>query len=301
MTLSVQPCHLLGVPRVCALQDRKRPLGLSAPVPSVPRGLHGRNGRSIRLLGPAATCAGPARHVLQHRNSHRNPLFTKSRLLAASEPDPLGLYVWCAPASLEAFAPGMRHSGTEEADRPGELRFLIPGRIQIRGHHGLQDCRDRLDCSSRADGQRNRSHRSRPWLFLLPSVASQARCARTHCGRRRPGKEPRTAYALVSAVWLVRRRAVCKTVGSAYVGSNPTPATTCENGPLARNSRLCGPFVLCPVVCHLVALRDGVSRCPRTYGGRDSCPITVGAHRRLFHGRPRTGRVGGVLRLDVRR
>jgi hypothetical protein len=49
--------------------------------------------------------------------------------------------------------------------------------------------------------------------------------------------------------------AVCKTVGSAYVGSNPTPATTCENGPLARNSRLCGPFLLCPVVCHLVALR----------------------------------------------
>ncbi len=25
--------------------------------------------------------------------------------------------------------------------------------------------------------------------------------------------------------------AVCKTVGSAYVGSNPTPATTCGNGP----------------------------------------------------------------------
>jgi|HubBroStandDraft_2_1064218.scaffolds.fasta_scaffold383222_1 hypothetical protein len=28
---------------------------------------------------------------------------------------------WCAPASLEAFAPGMRHSGTEEADRAGSL------------------------------------------------------------------------------------------------------------------------------------------------------------------------------------
>ena len=89
--------------------------------------------------------------------------------------------------------------------------------------------------------------------------------------------------------------AVCKTVGSAYVGSNPTPATTCENGPLAGNSRLCGPFLLCPVACHLVALRGGVSRCPRTYSGRDSCPITVGAHRRLFHGRPRTGRAGGVF------
>jgi hypothetical protein len=48
-------------------------------------------------------------------------------------------------------------------------------------------------------------------------------------------------------------RAVCKTVGSAYVGSNPTPATTCENGPLAGMSRLCGPFLLCPAMCHLVA------------------------------------------------
>jgi len=50
------------------------------------------------------------------------------------------------------------------------------------------------------------------------------------------------------------------------------------------------------VVCHLVALRAAVSRCPRTYGGRDWCPVTVGAHRRLFHGRPRTGRAGGVSR-----
>jgi hypothetical protein len=46
-------------------------------------------------------------------------------------------------------------------------------------------------------------------------------------------------------------RAGCKTVGSAYVGSNPTPATTCGNGPLAGISRLGGPFFLCPVVCHL--------------------------------------------------
>jgi hypothetical protein len=26
---------------------------------------------------------------------------------------------------------------------------------------------------------------------------------------------------------------ICKTVGLAYVGSNPTPATTCENSPCA--------------------------------------------------------------------
>ena len=31
--------------------------------------------------------------------------------------------------------------------------------------------------------------------------------------------------------------AVCKTVGSAYVGSNPTPATTSENAPLAAETR----------------------------------------------------------------
>jgi hypothetical protein len=43
------------------------------------------------------------------------------------------------------------------------------------------------------------------------------------------------------------------------------------------------------VMCHLVALGGAVSRCPRTYSGRDPCPRTVGAHRRLFYGRPRTG------------
>jgi NAD(P)H dehydrogenase (quinone) len=35
---------------------------------------------------------------------------------------------------------------------------------------------------------------------------------------------------------------VCKTVGLAYDGSNPSPATTCENGPLAGDSRASGPF-----------------------------------------------------------
>jgi hypothetical protein len=100
--------------------------------------------------------------------------------------------------------------------------------------------------------------------------------------------------------------AVCKTVGSAYVGSNPTPATTCENAPLAANSRAGGAFLLCPEVCHLVALRTVILRCPRTYSGRASGPLgrsvctvtTVGVHRRRFHGRPRTGCASGTFRLD---
>ena len=57
-----------------------------------------------------------------------------------------------------------------------------------------------------------------------------------------------------------------------------TPATTCENGPLAANSRASGPFLLCPVMCHLVALWTAVSRCPRTYSGRRPAARTVGVH-----------------------
>jgi hypothetical protein len=63
---------------------------------------------------------------------------------------------------------------------------------------------------------------------------------------------------------------VCKTVGSAYVGSNPTPATTCGNGPLAGNSRLCGPFSFVPACVTL-------SRC------RPSC---CAVHGRMADGRP---------------
>ncbi len=70
---------------------------------------------------------------------------------------------------------------------------------------------------------------------------------------------------------------------------------------------------LCPGVCHLVALQTVILRCPRTYSGRASVlsgrsvrplerPVrTVGAHRRRFHGRPRTGHASGVFRLGVRR
>ena len=46
---------------------------------------------------------------------------------------------------------------------------------------------------------------------------------------------------------------ICKTVGSASVGSNPTPATTCENGLLAAETRPGGPFLLVTAyirVCH---------------------------------------------------
>ena len=46
-----------------------------------------------------------------------------------------------------------------------------------------------------------RSYCGLRWLFPPPSVV-QARCARTHSGRRRRGMAPRTAYALVSGMGL---------------------------------------------------------------------------------------------------
>ena len=64
---------------------------------------------------------------------------------------------------------------------------------------------------------------------------------------------PKSAEALVAVQVRARLRAVCKTVGSAYVGSNPTPATTCENGPLAANCRARRAVLLVPVcviTCH---------------------------------------------------
>jgi hypothetical protein len=98
--------------------------------------------------------------------------------------------------------------------------------------------------------------------------------------------------------------AVCKTVGSAYVGSNPTPATTtpattpattCGNGPPAAETRAGGRFLLvtpCVIVRHRESMRCGVHG--RIADGGHAIR-TVGAHRRLFHGRPRTGRAGGVF------
>src|SRR5437762_2856364 len=61
--------------------------------------------------------------------------------------------------------------------------------------------------------------------------------------------------------------AVCKTVGSAYVGSNPTPATTCENGPHAAETRPGGPFPSCHAVHQDVSPWVDARQWLRTYSG----------------------------------
>jgi len=109
---------------------------------------------------------------------------------------------------------------------------------------------------------------------------------RTNSGQGRRSEHHPVVFAQVRWCLEIQAGAVCKTVGSAYVGSNPTPATTCENGPLAANARAGGPFLLGPGVCHLVALWTVMLRCPRTHSGRASVRLgrsvcaatTVGVH-----------------------
>ena len=53
----------------------------------------------------------------------------------------------------------------------------------------------------------------------------------------------------------------CKTVGSAYVGSNPTPATTSKTAPWLRKRGCGGRFLLvapCISLCHCGSMRCGV-------------------------------------------
>jgi hypothetical protein len=69
----------------------------------------------------------------------------------------------------------------------------------------------------------------------------------------------------VGAVWL----SVCKTVGSAYVGSNPTPATTSGNGPwpgVSPGSRAVGRRV---ILCHHRSADVAARQWLRTYSGRN--------------------------------
>src|SRR6266571_1778809 len=64
------------------------------------------------------------------------------------------------------------------------------------------------------------------------------------------------------------RWAPCKTVGSAYVGSNPTPATTCGNGPWPGVFLVSQAVVHCVVLCHRWSGDVSAPRWLRTYGGR---------------------------------
>jgi hypothetical protein len=62
--------------------------------------------------------------------------------------------------------------------------------------------------------------------------------------------------------------AVCKTVGLAYVGSNPTPATTCGNGPWPGVLLTSRAAALGPLMSRCVHASPAASGCARTYSGQ---------------------------------
>jgi hypothetical protein len=153
---------------------------------------------------------------------------------------------------------GVGRAASSVCRGPAVRRSCVPVPCRVMTPGGCGTGRRRRACGAGKPGGRAVSVTApipavRGQVFSCPWL-SGSRGARTCRGRRRPQTCLCSTYPLVSAFDSGRRRAVCKTVGSAYVGSNPTPATTCENGPLAGISRLCGPFFLCLMLCHLVAL-----------------------------------------------
>jgi len=89
--------------------------------------------------------------------------------------------------------------------------------------------------------------------------------SRTYSGRACPPRPRSTAYAQVRRYTGVSEQAVCKTVGLAYVGSNPTPATqnprserlvrSCVSGSCAQEERFGRPF---PVAVGQLWARSGL-------------------------------------------
>ena len=83
------------------------------------------------------------------------------------------------------------------------------------------------------------------------------RSSRRGCRRRRCRSGP------------VRGRSVNRRLSLRWF--EPNTCHHLQNGPLAADLRLCGPFFLRPVVCHLGALQGGVLRGPRTFGTLRHC------------------------------
>jgi hypothetical protein len=71
-------------------------------------------------------------------------------------------------------------------------------------------------------------------------LTRQAWKLRTPHGQRRRLTRLRKKFPQLNAYSGGVGSAPCKTVGLAYVGSNPTPATTCVNSRLTANSRVSG-------------------------------------------------------------
>jgi len=133
-------------------------------------------------------------------------------------------------------------------------------------------------------------------------LSPAARC--TYGVQKRCREHSRIVFAQVNGYVPAVGAECCKTVGFAYPGSNPGPATTCGNAPPAADSRLRGAFLRCLMVCHLGAVQATVLRWARTHSGPR--PVVRGPGRRTdpaikIHGPGRWERYAGRrLRSGVR-
>jgi hypothetical protein len=126
---------------------------------------------------------------------------------------------------------------------------------------------------------------------------------RTYGGQGRRGEGHSAAFTQVRGYMEVQAGAVCKTVGSAYVGSNPTPATICENGPLAAETRLGGPFSSCHGVYQGVSPWVDAWQWLRTYSGQRPGGTSGAYNRSLCRSAPVLFSFpgAGLLRIPVGR
>ena len=112
-----------------------------------------------------------------------------------------------------------------------------------------------------------------------------------------PSADPHGHPRTVSAQWIVlsviypgqgcamvHGATVCKTVGSAYVGSNPTPATPAKTAPWLRKRGPAGRFLLvtaCIRLCHRGSMRGSgyghIADCVRVEQAvRKTAPFAIG-------------------------
>src|SRR3984893_9280185 len=70
------------------------------------------------------------------------------------------------------------------------------------------------------------------------------------------------------AMWRGAEERAAKPSAQPNVGSNPTPATTCENGPLAAETRPGGPFPSCHALYQGVSPWVDARQWLRTYSGQ---------------------------------
>ena len=174
------------------------------------------------------------------KRSHDGRLNTRRRILAL------------APSGRRARLPGCLPQHPECAGRYGRSpRTVVPGTgesgAEVLLPAGLGSCTGLYVAVRRiggADGSAQVRRTARPPQALCDVVCAGQGYVEVQTG------------------------AGCKTVGSAYVGSNPTPATTCENGPLAAETRPGGPFSSCHAMYQGVSPWVDARQWLRTYSGQ---------------------------------